>query len=266
MPAIRKPRKSRKRKNVGKTRKRKNIGKSRKRKRYRRTSIKNKIKGGSLLKTAIEDGDNVAVKKVLNGNPNMVDQDGNTALIIAANLGAFAIVEMLLNNKDVNPNIVNKTGDTALILAIQNRHTNIANQLSNNSKIDPNIANHNNEKPIILAASNNDWSVVVRLLYAGADPNATDHNNNTPLILAAIDGRWQVNKLLLELNADVNLKNNEEKTVIDIMEELENTSTFNSKDYTVIEASPEIVEQLKLDNNKERLGMSGTEILNILRE
>ena len=50
-------------------------------------------------------------------NPNMTEEDGRTALMLAAGKGHAPVVTVLLADQRVNPNMTNQNGITALMLA-----------------------------------------------------------------------------------------------------------------------------------------------------
>jgi serine/threonine protein kinase len=123
----------------------------------------------------VEKGDINMVKKYLDAgmSANIKDNDGWTALMIAAENGHTEIVKLLLENgADVNAKDI--IGWTALMIAAKNGRTKTA-QL---------------------------------LLEKGADVNAKDNGNWTALIYAANNNHTQTVKLLLEKGADVNVKAN----------------------------------------------------------
>ena len=60
---------------------------------------------------------------------NVQDQDGNTALMVAAEDGQLNVVEMLLEEKGINVNLQNQDGNTALLLAAENGQLNVVKML-----------------------------------------------------------------------------------------------------------------------------------------
>jgi ankyrin repeat protein len=54
-------------------------------------------------------------------NPDLRDKDGNTPLILAAQIGFPEGTAALLNGSNANVNAINNSGETALIVAVQRR-------------------------------------------------------------------------------------------------------------------------------------------------
>ncbi|HKK44994.1 MAG TPA: ankyrin repeat domain-containing protein [Balneolaceae bacterium] len=80
--------------------------------------------------TAIRSIDYVSINILLSDGVNIdtVDQDGNTPLMVAAQVGNPRIVDIILNHKpDVN--LQNKNGDTALIIAAKTGQLEIVKKL-----------------------------------------------------------------------------------------------------------------------------------------
>ena len=115
-------------------------------------------------------------------NPNVADEDGETALMRAANLVADGfyhpkIVKAFLD-AGANPNAANNNGETALLWAIGKPE---------NAKI---------------------------LLAAGANPNAATDRGWTPLMRAASRGHSEETRMLLDADANPNAVAEGKKTVL----------------------------------------------------
>ncbi|OUM69971.1 hypothetical protein PIROE2DRAFT_37789, partial [Piromyces sp. E2] len=79
---------------------------------------------------AIKDDDLAVVKDLIEKDFDIeiVNEKGNTALLIASKEGYFDIVEYLVEHQ-ADVNVSNEAGDTALMLAIQENHIEIAQYL-----------------------------------------------------------------------------------------------------------------------------------------
>lgn len=160
---------------------------------------------------------------------NIADNQGNTALIIAANHSRFEVVrELLYEGADINHQ--NRDHQTAedcarkvhgnnnvVQLLIEARET--ALKLSykapnlkasipvvphvQENKVDDNDINHK----LVNAAKANDDVTVLEMLKLGANVNARDARQETPLIWASHNGNEKMVKVLLDAKADINLKN-----------------------------------------------------------
>ena len=106
---------------------------------------------------------NAAFNTIIRGNiDEELNSDGDTALIIAAKLNYFRVVDTLLRRKDVNIDSTNHNDDTALMVA----------------------AWEGNEHVIRL------------LLRKGADKTKENYNGDTAMILAQRKGYRHIIKLL----------------------------------------------------------------------
>lgn len=102
--------------------------------------------------TAIRNVDYVSVNVLLSDriNTDTVDQDGNTPLIVAAEVGNPRIVDIIISHKpDINKQ--NKEGDTALMIAAKTGQMEIVKKLvSHNAHIL--MRNKNGNTAITLAS------------------------------------------------------------------------------------------------------------------
>jgi len=112
-------------------------------------------------------------------------------------------VELLLE-KGADPNISDEDGDTALIEACEGGHTNVV-ELLMEKGADPNISNKRGRTPLIEASEEGHTNVVELLLEKGADPNISDEDGDTPLNVAYCAGHTYIAKLLLRKGADPNI-------------------------------------------------------------
>jgi ankyrin repeat protein len=122
--------------------------------------------------------------------------EGETALMLAANLGYTAFIPSLLKNgSDIAS--VDKKGRTALHHAAETGQLEAVRLLLNAGA---NIAAKNNlgGAPLAIAAQKNQLAVVKLLLERGADVNAVDYHHYTALGVAAINGNYAVANELLE--------------------------------------------------------------------
>ena len=74
-------------------------------------------------------------------DPNITNQDGDTALILAADEGQGSVVTLLLADDRVDPTITNQKGSTALIFAACEGHDSAVVVLLAGERLDTNIAN-----------------------------------------------------------------------------------------------------------------------------
>ena len=123
----------------------------------------------SLFFNAVFNGNLEKITELLKDgiDPNIQDDNGFTALILAASQSNFSVVNSLLDNWHVNPNIQNSEGFTALIVALARDISEIKNEK---------IKDREEEKI---------QDVILKLLACGADPYIISNNGTTALNAAA---------------------------------------------------------------------------------
>tara|TARA_B100000989_G_scaffold30192_1_gene19283 strand:+ start:90 stop:1010 length:921 start_codon:yes stop_codon:yes gene_type:complete len=152
---------------------------------------------------AARTGDQETFIRILNDqsikiDPNHADEEGNTALMLAAREGHAAIVDMLLTGSSVGPGHANQFGYMALIIAAREGHSEIVSALLADQRVDPNHLDGYGYTALIWAARNGHSDIVRALLTdPRVDPNHTDEDDDTTLILAAWGGHAAIVSTLL---------------------------------------------------------------------
>jgi cytohesin len=125
--------------------------------------------------------------------------EGETALMLAANLGYTAFIPTLLKNgSDIAS--VDKKGRTALHHAAETGQLEAV-RLLLNAGADISAKNNFGGTPLAIAAQKNHMDVVRLLLDRSADVNSIDYHNYTALGAAAINGNYAVANELLKRGA-----------------------------------------------------------------
>lgn len=140
-------------------------------------------------------------------DPNTVDENGNTLLILAAREGNADTVEGLLKYR-VALGQRNLAGDSALMLAVLRGHDKVvALLLAAGAPV-----NHDGWTPLHYAAFEGRLELAERLLAAGATIDALAPNKSSALMLAARNGHIDVVRALLRAGANVDLRNDAGQT------------------------------------------------------
>jgi ankyrin repeat protein len=157
------------------------------------------------LVTAIRNGDDSAIRKLLDGGADVNARDvaGNTPLILAAFYAGPECVELLLK-RGAEVNAANKAGVTAMIRAATNfEKTRLL--VAAGAHVRVRTAGLGNT-PLILACRPAGNSRTVKLLLdRGADAREANNFGATPIMAAAASGDVEIAKLLLDRGADPNV-------------------------------------------------------------
>ncbi|KAJ5156266.1 heterokaryon incompatibility protein-domain-containing protein [Penicillium capsulatum] len=107
----------------------------------------------------------------------------------AAAYGQEAMVNMLLERKDVNPDAADKYGSTPLLEALLHCHPAIVKRLLRTGNVNVNVKDSaTGQSALSLLAEKGSVEAVRLLLSAGAHPDTRDHRGRTPLSYATADG------------------------------------------------------------------------------
>lgn len=171
------------------------------------------------LLTAVESDNIATVRTLLNRGTelNIKNNDGNTALHLAALRGYIAIVKILLE-KGVEINAKNNWGETALYLATSKGDAATVQELLDKGA-DINAKNNWGVTPLFMAVSKGYSSIVQILLTSGADVNARDNDGKTVLMEATEKGYTDIVEALLKEGAEVNVESNYQLTALRIARE-----------------------------------------------
>ncbi|XP_059176229.1 ankyrin-1-like [Physella acuta] len=151
---------------------------------------------------------------------NMKNNEGESALHIACELGHTEIAKLLiLNNCDID--CTNTSGITPLMIATQHVSTYIA-QILIEKKANINIRNTEGETALHFAVKNNNFHIVCTLLEQEANINEPNNAGQTPLFFAY---NCKITEYLIEKGAEINLQDKSGETALHLM--------AKSKEYAV---------------------------------
>lgn len=135
-------------------------------------------------------------------DPNTIDAQGNSLLILAAREGHVRTVSALLQYR-TNLSHRNLVGDSALMLAILGGHSAIVDMLLDGGA----AIDHDGWTPLIYAAFEGRMDTLERLLALGANVNALAPNGSTALMFAARNGHIDIVRRLLMTQIDLDQQN-----------------------------------------------------------
>jgi len=144
--------------------------------------IKEGLKNGLELIKVIFSPDILKREEI---NLNQVNNDGNTALILACFEKKELDVLKLIEKEEIKINQVNKNGNTALIMACYNKMERVALKLLEREEININQVNCIGATALICACENEMESVALKLLgRKDININQVDNDSYTALIMA----------------------------------------------------------------------------------
>ena len=164
-----------------------------------------------VLRTAAKNGRTEIVHMLINhGSVHVAsaDENGETALGLAAKNGHAAVVKVLLDY-EANPEAKSQ-GATPVVWAIKNNRVEVVRLLCTHGKVNLNaaqFASYDDQPPLWHAVSNSgrstEWDDMVKvLLEFGADANQPNNIEGYPLQKAALHSYDNVVSMLLEHGAD----------------------------------------------------------------
>ena len=114
-----------------------------------------------------------------NARPDTGDREGNTPLIIAAQLGWVDGADTLLTRR-ANPNLANSRGETPLMFAVQRRDMPMVRLLLQHNA-DPNQTDHvSGNSAIDYARQDNRAAAILRVLEGTRRPSGTELRGPSP--------------------------------------------------------------------------------------
>ena len=143
-------------------------------------------------------------------DPNSVNANGDTGLIVAARAGGASTVDVLLAAK-ADPERRNRWGDNAMMMAALNGHAGIMKALRQKGA----AVDGKGWTPLIYASTGGHDDIVRWLLGEGAAIDAISPNGTTALMMAVRENRYSTAILLIARGANVNHRNENGASALD---------------------------------------------------
>lgn len=146
-------------------------------------------------------------------NVNQADNDGLTALMIAAHCANVDMTRFLLNAR-ADVSMRNNHGWTALMKASDGYDNSDVIHLLLNAHADISTTNRIGRTALMMASNRLGTNVISVLLNARADVSTRDIYGRTALMIASDMGNVNAVRLLLNARADISTKDNDGKTAL----------------------------------------------------
>jgi ankyrin repeat protein len=192
--------------------------------------VKRSIEQRAELESKNEEGETALILAAWYGSPEIVclllenganvnaqDNNGFTAIAKASSLGVgrhYEIVEILIQ-ASANVNIKTKDGKSPFLLAVLNGHMELSNVLKKaGAKEEPYFIGKQADMELLSATSIGDLQRVKYVFFFKPNVNSIDNLGLTPLMHSARIGNREILTILLKAGANVDAKDNSGKTAL----------------------------------------------------
>ena len=169
--------------------------------------------------------------------------DYGTALMYSTRLDLYEMSKLLITS-GAKLNIQNEEGKTALMIAAERGNEKIVKLLISNGA-DVNVQSLDKRTALSYAARYGKIKVAKQLIANGADVNNVQYHGKTPLIEATQNGHYEMVKLLIKKGADLNHKNKGYDTALDIAKNDRNSAINKGKSTANIDKIIKLLEKNK---------------------
>jgi ankyrin repeat protein len=162
------------------------------------------------------------IKILLDGgaNPNVLNHNSETALMLASRLGKEDSVDELLHSPDIDVNATGLWDNTALMRACSTENRGVITKLLQHPDIEIDMINQNGRSALFYSVESDDYQTVIELLEMGANPNIQDEKGNVPILITENSGVLEA--LINSPNTDVNIQGTNKETALMIASVFDN--------------------------------------------
>jgi ankyrin repeat protein len=158
------------------------------------------LTGNTALMNAVREEEDGSVDFMLsNGSDvNVINDDGNTALILAAQGGRVDLMKKLVDHPQFNsPDCQNLSGWNAIMYAVQENQMEMVTLLVTSAHVNLDLQHpETGNTAIMIAAIEKHNDMLKMLLKAGASPHVRNHKSQSVLVLAQQAGNEEAVKFL----------------------------------------------------------------------
>jgi ankyrin repeat protein len=166
--------------------------------------------GNTPLYLALERGNLNRIKTIVSLNPDLADlnkpnKEGDTYLLKAIKKNDQEMIKLLVSS-GADVNIADVSGKTPLILSIENDNLEAAKTLISSGGVNIQQRNDDGKTPLYYALSKGNPEMVKLLMNSGANPKNIEwlSDENASLFIATEDCNLEIAKLLIAAGIDVN--------------------------------------------------------------
>ena len=203
-----------------------------------------------VREAALGNADSVRNLAKSGADVNAIDENGDTAVVIASANGHKEAVAALIES-GANINQSDGKGETAIAAAIRAQNSEMVKTLYEKGA-DLNQAVKSGETPLMLASQLGLGDIAQFLTQAGVDLNAKGLNGKTAMYIAVAAGALQLAQIIIKAGADADAAADDGKSALDLLKESENEEAAKiAREAKKLKAERQAAEAARLEREKQ---------------
>ena len=203
-----------------------------------------------VREAALGNADSVRNLAKSGADVNAIDENGDTAVVIASANGHKEAVAALIES-GANINQSDGKGETAIAAAIRAQNSEMVKTLYEKGA-DLNQAVKSGETPLMLASQLGLGDIAQFLTQAGVDLNAKGLNGKTAMYIAVAAGALQLAQIIIKAGADAEAAADDGKSALDLLKESENEEAAKiAREAKKLKAERQAAEAARLEREKQ---------------